>query len=713
MSLQGSSNRRQPTRSVRTSANRPSNYYAKPFSYRNTAAAPVDNEPSIPAAPGFFPAISFFTDAIAALPKEMQKHFTLLKETEGKLHQPDQAVNELVKSINELPDPPTSTVGLSQAYMQLPLAASMSGSAAASVANGMTPRPPQTFAEADTLSAEQLQSQDPHLAQREDLFRQLTLRLNEMTSALDEKNMILTAANETLSRQLSRLDSAMPHIEKEISEDARLGSNTHWALPHMKEMRRVNGTGTTDRGRRELNNVNNLAAAAAVVHEGEIAATRSEARREAIVAKRTRARDLDSDLDDRTISKKHIASKVRKAADAASEGKTGANAQAQKRRKLEKPAAVERSMAAALGGRIAGSRASPRGSPAPDTNRKKAKAAPGTSTARRKPAANPSSLASSPTRGTFPTTSNRAPSPSRPQASKPQHTPLQNLAQENARGRRPSSASSVRKNGSGDEPSTANKPAREESTTGQPAFRGPSTNEQSPASGVRQPVNSNAKKRRESIVKSERPDTTDIKPQLPKNEDPPLAAIGRHSRAGSRTSKPNTPVNAVFPEPAPMIRSRSMRNGNQKESNGAQSPPAAPSSPNKRSHKKSGRVTASTNNNNNVNSSALPSRPSSPSEDLSDHGNAQRPRRTTKAPRGAHDGAVDDAGNDEDDENEERICHCNRVSFGDMVACDNERCKIEWFHVECVGLDKPPKENVKWFCSEKCKREARSLDGSR
>ena len=380
-----SSNRKQPTRSVRASANRPSNYYAKPFSYRSTAPPPIENEPPTPTAPGFFPAITFFADAVAALPKEMQKYFTILKETEGKLHQLDQAIADLANSIDKLPDAPGRPVqDRSQAYMQLSLGASINGSAAASVINDMTPRQPQTFMDIDPMSQRTV-AQDPHLDPRENLFVQLVTKLQETTSALDEKNMILSAANETLSRQLSRFDSAMPHIESEVSEDARLGSNTHWALPHMKELRRASGTGPTDRGRRDVTNVNNLAAAAQVVHEGEIAATRSEARREAMLHKRNRARDPDSDQEERTTSRKHVSTKVRKATDSATDNKSGVSGQVPKRRKVEpKPQATERSLGAALNGRLSGARSSPRGSPAPDTNRKKARPAPAPSAPRRK-----------------------------------------------------------------------------------------------------------------------------------------------------------------------------------------------------------------------------------------------------------------------------------------------------------------------------------------
>jgi len=52
------------------------------------------------------------------------------------------------------------------------------------------------------------------------------------------------------------------------------------------------------------------------------------------------------------------------------------------------------------------------------------------------------------------------------------------------------------------------------------------------------------------------------------------------------------------------------------------------------------------------------------------------------------------------DPNEPTYCLCNRVSFGEMVGCDNPDCKIEWFHFECVGLTSPPKG--KWYCPD-CK----------
>lgn len=52
---------------------------------------------------------------------------------------------------------------------------------------------------------------------------------------------------------------------------------------------------------------------------------------------------------------------------------------------------------------------------------------------------------------------------------------------------------------------------------------------------------------------------------------------------------------------------------------------------------------------------------------------------------------VEEAGVDEP-----KYCLCNGISSGNMVACDNPDCAIEWFHFECVGLVQVPKS--KWYC---------------
>lgn len=57
----------------------------------------------------------------------------------------------------------------------------------------------------------------------------------------------------------------------------------------------------------------------------------------------------------------------------------------------------------------------------------------------------------------------------------------------------------------------------------------------------------------------------------------------------------------------------------------------------------------------------------------------------------------------ENDGTEPVYCLCNRVSFGEMIACDNPECLIEWFHYDCVGITQQPKG--KWYCPECAKHQ--------
>jgi inhibitor of growth protein 3 len=56
---------------------------------------------------------------------------------------------------------------------------------------------------------------------------------------------------------------------------------------------------------------------------------------------------------------------------------------------------------------------------------------------------------------------------------------------------------------------------------------------------------------------------------------------------------------------------------------------------------------------------------------------------------------------------ETKYCTCRQISYGAMVACDNEECEIEWFHYDCVGITQPPKG--KWFCLE-CTKKMSSIE---
>jgi len=59
----------------------------------------------------------------------------------------------------------------------------------------------------------------------------------------------------------------------------------------------------------------------------------------------------------------------------------------------------------------------------------------------------------------------------------------------------------------------------------------------------------------------------------------------------------------------------------------------------------------------------------------------------TDAAAGEGDGDGDDG---------RTYCVCDRVSFGEMIACDDENCEKEWFHLACIGLTVAPEGS--WLC---------------
>lgn len=51
---------------------------------------------------------------------------------------------------------------------------------------------------------------------------------------------------------------------------------------------------------------------------------------------------------------------------------------------------------------------------------------------------------------------------------------------------------------------------------------------------------------------------------------------------------------------------------------------------------------------------------------------------------------------EDDGTDDKKYCTCQSVSYGDMVACDNQKCPFEWFHWTCVGLKSEPVGT--WIC---------------
>ncbi|EIN10983.1 hypothetical protein PUNSTDRAFT_119808 [Punctularia strigosozonata HHB-11173 SS5] len=66
---------------------------------------------------------------------------------------------------------------------------------------------------------------------------------------------------------------------------------------------------------------------------------------------------------------------------------------------------------------------------------------------------------------------------------------------------------------------------------------------------------------------------------------------------------------------------------------------------------------------------------------------------------GEADDGADDAEGEQDEEDKNLYCFCQKQSYGEMIGCDSDTCHYQWFHLECVGLEKAPAEGESWFCS--------------
>jgi hypothetical protein len=538
---------------------------------------------------------------------------------------------------------------------------------------------------------------DEQAIRKRQLFFRLRVLMAQIIPTLDEKLVVLQAAKITKDKGLMRMHHSYSQLDNEISDEARYGSLTHWAYAD-KEEKKKGGT-THERQRREVAAANNLAAAAQHVHDVDSIAAKSEARREAMQAnKRSRHHQVDSDFDDRPSKKPQKRKPL--AADAAPSDNrniglgilgNGAGLHG-KRKKTEKALAaatsaappMERSLSGALkaagvGGGRSGS--SPRATPGPETaagSKRKPRAAP--APVQRKNLLPPHSppLASSPLAANFAINKAIAGASDRPLSARARKNSIANSvasvnAQEAANGRRPSSSHSVQ------QVTSSNAITELEQAAGivrdNNSVQGASTPRE--IMDAAQPFESLAMKQEEHAQQES--ENMDI--------DVPLPAA--HATRTGRASKTATPVAGSFPE-IPMARSRSMRNANNSNSNtSSENNSTTTGSVSKRGNKKNAQTTSSAA----LASPAVKPLPNPKSNPPSSAASSIAPEQENEYPEAES----------EEDGDEPRYCYCNEVSYGNMVACDNDDCPREWFHLACVNLDKAPVGRTKWFCSDECK----------
>jgi hypothetical protein len=620
------------------------------YTLNPVSALPIAN---LPESHGFYPAIQHFADAITALPRDYRRHTSLLKEVDAKAWQLEDHLQKLLTNC------------LSAGPATLPEDALM-----LSAANSVTGVPTDA---ASQISAGSVASV---AVQHRQLFAALRHNLMQIMVTMDEKNHVINNSNEELSRHIRRLDSIWPHLSDEISEEARLGSLKHWAYTETNATKKSNAPTT----RREA------AANLAMLHDNEVA-SRSETRREAVAAKsKQRLAQIDASLEESRISsKKATAEAKRRAAEAADMAGLGISPAAPgKRKKTEKSLAsmaMDKSISNALGGSRAMSR-----EPSQQENTKKRKAPAASTNVARKRYASLSShipltypshrinaaqdspkLASSPLASGFGKDAyKRSPAlgAARPATSRARQQPNQ-IA-------RPGSAASQR---NGNQAQDANGAKNKDAAKADDETRSNVNGESSSRPG--QLLERRASK--QSALENAN-----------KSADSPKLSIATMNTARGRASKTSTPVVGTFQD----IDSSSTANGNGNGNNGRVKRPARPRAkdhglhdslspkglPLKRSHKKGAALLPQLSRKE-TSSTTLPN--DDDEENFS----------------GAAEGENELEG--EDGEDEERYCYCEGPSYGEMVACDNDQCPRQWFHLECLGLKNVP-TSKDWYCAE-CK----------
>ncbi|OJD22590.1 hypothetical protein ACJ73_06060 [Blastomyces percursus] len=610
---------------------------------------------------GLYPAITHFTDAITALPKEFRRHASLLKEVDGKAWALEEA---LAKQLDA-------------ATASTPYAKLMQGG---------------------VPSKEPINYDSPEALARRKTFYDLRATLSDLMITTDEKNHVLWNANIELEKQVRRIDMTFPYVEGEISEEARLGSLTHWAYSN-KAAAKTTGN-TSERPRRET---------ASTRDQNLAAALEGEARREGGSRKHRRTQ-ADADGEDGRVPSRKGTGKGRSGETPSipigTGGAVASSAAPAKRRRVEKPqptasataAAMERS-ASTTTNTVAGRGAAKEPS-ATDGVKKRARA-PNANPGGRKRANTAASATGSPALLPSPAipslnTSTKAGSPAPNTLPGPQSSRSQLGSSQVATGRqRPSSSASNRAPNSSTLPGPspgfithldvsnpvvpiAEKPpssdlkpstlsrdtasARVEPSSSTPAEvngDGKANASASTSSRPAEPV----PKREDTAPTSYNNVNNGTKTEPGPNSEPISAPL----QPKGRSSKNSTPVGSAFPESSQQQpqqqRTTRPRGGTTTIADGggpggAGTASSTSTGTTKRSHKKGAGLAAT--------------------------------QQLIAAAVATEDEDSSRQGDDEEEEGEPRYCYCNQVSFGEMVACDNETCPREWFHLSCVGLSRAP-----------------------
>ncbi|OJD15589.1 hypothetical protein AJ78_04179 [Emergomyces pasteurianus Ep9510] len=619
---------------------------------------------------GLYPAITHFTDAITALPKEFRRHASLLKEVDGKAWALEEA---LAKQLDA-------------ATASTPYAKLMQG--------GGVP------------SKELIDYDSPEALARRKIFFDLRSTLSDLMITTDEKNHVLWNANNELEKQVRRINTTFPYVEGEISEEARLGSLTHWAYSN-KTVTKTPGN-TSERPRRET---------ASTRDQNLAAALEGDARREGASRKHRRNHaDVDGE-DGRVPSRKTTVGKGRGGETPTNGniligagGAVATSAAPAKRRRVEKPqptatataTGMERSASTTTN--TGAGRGPLKDASATDVVKKRIRA-PNANPAGRKRTNTAASATGSPALVPSPAvpllnSSTKAASPAPNTIPRPPSSRTQLASNQVPNGRqRPSSSASNRAPNS----STFHGPAPgsithlDVSNSVVPIAEKPPSDSKPPtyskdlasakteaASSTTAVVNGD-QKGSPSIYAISRP----VEP-LPTREA--LGPSGynnvNNNNNTDNATKAEPGPNSELPAAAPQSKGRSSKNSTPVVSTFPES--SQPLQPQRTTRPRGGTITAADGGGPGAASTTSSTGTGATKRSHKKGAGLAAAAQQLIAAAATEDEDSSRQGDDEEDEGEPRYCYCNQVSFGEMVACDNETCPREWFHLSCVGLSRAP-----------------------
>lgn len=163
----------------------------------------------------FYPALASFTDSIDALPAEIIRNFTLLREVDAKACHPEEQLRRYIAAVKTLPppaDPNEQDLALEFLRRQ----------------EDLEQRREDALSNGENAHESSGESVEHYPETRRSRLQQIRMVLQDLLPMLDEKIHVITGTAEALNKHNLRVDQAYAYVQSEIPEMYRTGNPDHW-----------------------------------------------------------------------------------------------------------------------------------------------------------------------------------------------------------------------------------------------------------------------------------------------------------------------------------------------------------------------------------------------------------------------------------------------------------------------------------------------------